>query len=426
MSLSVHIRKKLNTGTLDVNFDSEDGILAILGETGSGKTTALRCIAGLENPDEGSIILDGKALFDSLHGVNLPAKKRGIGYLSAGGVLNPHKTVGQNLRLALRRQARREGRSVWDEGGGYGRKRRGISARERKLAVTERFPQLLAEYELDGVGGRYPRELSRTQYLMASLACVMAQKPRLLLLDEPFANLDLFQRARMLRRLRGKITPEEDLSEASRPGTGTEGSAFRESRCGIGTVIQDGKGDDAALPRFPHQAVFASSDAEEVYAMSSHVMVISHGVSQPSLAKADFFTSPVTVSAALLSGCTNVTDARTLDPYHAYAPAWGSIFLFREKGEKQKLPIRMRSVGIREHAFLRSIPESADEKEYFRFTVHILRVDDTLTEWKVWFRTGSRAEGELLWQIPKSEITRAQIDAVKRLYVADQDIMRLT
>lgn len=423
MSLSVHIRKKLKTGTLDVSFESEDGILAILGETGSGKTAALRCIAGLDRPDEGSIVLDGKPLFDSLHGVNLAAKRRGIGYLSAEGVLHPRRTVEQNLRRALSLAAKREGRSAWDSG--VGRRKR-LRAGQRKLAVTQRIPQILAEYELDGFGGSYPRELSRTQYLMASLACVMAGKPRLLLLDEPFADLDPFERAKMLRKLRDKIVqPAAPVGPGSAAKGSMSGAVVAGKKPGGNVTIPGTAGGEEAFAQLPHQAVFASSDAEEVYAMSSHVMVMSQGVSQPAREKEDFFTSPVTVSAALLSGCSNVTKASALDAFHAFAPEWGSVFLFREEGEFHPVPPRLQCVGIREHSFRRLVPEGETEGDYFRFTVHIVRIEDTLTEWRIWFRTGSSAKGELLWQIPKSEISREEIHAVKRLFVADKDIMRL-
>ena len=79
--LSVDIRKKLGKFQLDVAFDSKEGITGILGASGCGKSLTLRCIAGIEKPDEGRIVLDGVTLYDSKKGINLPAQQREVGYL---------------------------------------------------------------------------------------------------------------------------------------------------------------------------------------------------------------------------------------------------------------------------------------------------------------------------------------------------------
>ncbi|MBR4250047.1 MAG: ATP-binding cassette domain-containing protein, partial [Verrucomicrobia bacterium] len=114
MSLSVQIKKRLGAFFLDVDFSAEDGITCLLGASGCGKSMTLKCIAGIEKPDEGRIALDGKVLYDSEKKINLPPQKREVGYLFQNYALFPNMTVRQNILCGLRREkdrARRERRS---------------------------------------------------------------------------------------------------------------------------------------------------------------------------------------------------------------------------------------------------------------------------------------------------------------------------
>ena len=81
MSLFVDIRKRLGDFVLDARFETDDPVTGLLGASGCGKSMTLKCIAGVETPDEGRIVLDGETLFASARGVNLPPQKRGVGYL---------------------------------------------------------------------------------------------------------------------------------------------------------------------------------------------------------------------------------------------------------------------------------------------------------------------------------------------------------
>ena len=80
MKLEVRIKKKLGKFLLDVAFES-DGVLGLLGASGCGKSMTLKCIAGVEKPDEGRIVLDGRVLFDSEKRINLSPQERKVGYL---------------------------------------------------------------------------------------------------------------------------------------------------------------------------------------------------------------------------------------------------------------------------------------------------------------------------------------------------------
>ena len=107
MALTVQIRKRYGDFTLDVDFSAGNGgALALLGASGSGKSTALRCIAGICRPDWGRIELDGEILFDSRRGIDLPPQRRKIGYLFQQYALFPHMTVEQNIAVCLDRRQR--------------------------------------------------------------------------------------------------------------------------------------------------------------------------------------------------------------------------------------------------------------------------------------------------------------------------------
>ena len=81
MALEVKIKKKCNDFILDVEFVFIDGILGVLGASGCGKSMTLKCVAGIETPDEGRIVLNGRVLFDSEKGINLSPQQRNVGYL---------------------------------------------------------------------------------------------------------------------------------------------------------------------------------------------------------------------------------------------------------------------------------------------------------------------------------------------------------
>jgi len=133
---------------------------ALLGPSGSGKTTMLRLIAGLENPDEGRVLINGEDV------TALPPYARGVGMVFQNFLLFPHKTVAENVIFPLRMQ----GASRSDQ--------------------DERLKWALGLLRLGGLGDRYPHQLSGGQQQRVALARGLISRPALLLLDEPLANLD--------------------------------------------------------------------------------------------------------------------------------------------------------------------------------------------------------------------------------------------
>ena len=165
MSLHVDIRKRLGSFTLDVRFSAENGITSLLGASGCGKSMTLKCIAGIEKPDEGRIELDGTVLFDSAQKINLPPQKRRVGYLFQNYALFPNMSVRQNILCGLNREKDRD-------------------AKERRLR------EMLRMMQLEGLEDRKPAQLSGGQQQRAALARILVNDPQILLLDEPFSALD--------------------------------------------------------------------------------------------------------------------------------------------------------------------------------------------------------------------------------------------
>ena len=165
MSLHVDIRKRLGSFTLDVRFSAENGITSLLGASGCGKSMTLKCIAGIEKPDEGRIELDGTVLFDSAQKINLPPQKRRVGYLFQNYALFPNMSVRQNILCGLNREKDR-------------------GEKERRLR------EMLRMMQLEGLEDRKPAQLSGGQQQRAALARILVNDPQILLLDEPFSALD--------------------------------------------------------------------------------------------------------------------------------------------------------------------------------------------------------------------------------------------
>ena len=145
----------------DVSFEIEEGkLIGLLGPSGGGKTTILRMLAGLEQPDSGEIFFHGNRV------ENVPPQKRGIGFVFQNYALFKHMTVADNIAfgLTIKKTSRRE--------------------------IKDRVDELLTLTGLYGLGLRYPHQLSGGQRQRVAFARAIAPQPQLLLLDEPFAAID--------------------------------------------------------------------------------------------------------------------------------------------------------------------------------------------------------------------------------------------
>lgn len=167
-SLSKSFDKGKSYALEDVSFNLKTGqVCAIIGESGSGKTTLVRLIAGLERPDHGTIKMDGKVMASL--GKFVQPEKRKIGLVFQEYALFPHLTVLDNVLY-------------------------GISRLKNK---KERAQEMLDLVGLEDLGQRYPHQLSGGQQQRVALARALAPEPALLILDEPFSNLDAMLRAQL-------------------------------------------------------------------------------------------------------------------------------------------------------------------------------------------------------------------------------------
>ncbi|HKX84610.1 MAG TPA: ABC transporter ATP-binding protein, partial [Pyrinomonadaceae bacterium] len=153
----------------------EDEIVVLLGSSGSGKTTILRIIAGLEMPDSGHVVLHGRDVTD------IPARQRGVGVIFQSYALFPKMTIEQNIGfgLKIRRRAKKE--------------------------IRETVERLVSMVHLDDHRGKFPSQLSGGQQQRVAIARALAYKPEVLLFDEPFGALDAQIRTSLRREIRALL-----------------------------------------------------------------------------------------------------------------------------------------------------------------------------------------------------------------------------
>lgn len=162
--LEVSIEKSLGNFRLQSSFNADKGVLGILGPSGCGKSMTLKCISGLYYPDRGSVKLNGKTLYSSDSKVNVPPRKRNIGYVFQNYALFPHLTLYNNIAYGIK---------------GLG-----------KELGNKKVREMIERMQLGGLENHYPSQLSGGQQQRTALARTLITDPDLLLLDEPFSALD--------------------------------------------------------------------------------------------------------------------------------------------------------------------------------------------------------------------------------------------
>jgi len=232
----------------DVTLEARDGqLLTLLGPSGCGKSTTLWSIAGLHRPDAGTIAVGDRVVFDAATGREVPPESRECGVVFQSYAIWPHMTVAENV--------------------GYPLRLRRIKGRARDQRVRE----VLELVELADLSERYPHQLSGGQQQRVALARALAHPPRLLLLDEPFSNLDakLRERARVwLRALQQEV--------------------------GVTTV-------------------FVTHDQDEALSLSDRVAVMSGGVVHQAGTPEEVYDAPADLFVADFVGTANLLDATVID-----------------------------------------------------------------------------------------------------------------
>ena len=304
MSLSVSIKKSFPAFTLDVDIEAGNETIGWLGESGCGKSLTMRCIAGIETPDEGKIVVNGKTFFERKAGkrpaVNLSPQERKTALLFQNYMLFPNLTVAENVAAGI----------------------------DRKLPKGERNAQVDAElkrFGLDGFGKRYPSQLSGGQQQRVALARMLAAKPDILMLDEPFSALDAHLKGVLEQNLAGLF------------------ETFH------GTILYVSHDIDEALRFCDRIAVIEKG----------HVMEVSTGN--------NLVNNPQSAASIRLSGCKNTTPAHRIDDHRVFLPAWGI-----EVETDKPAPQNLTYMGVR--AFFL---ERAKEPGRNTYRVRVVRTSDS-------------------------------------------------
>lgn len=173
--LRVDVQRRVGSLDLVAAFEAETHVTALFGRSGAGKTSVVNMIAGLLRPDRGRIEVDGQVLFDSAAGIDVPAEKRRVGYVFQEGRLFPHLTVRRNLLYG----------HVLAPGA------------ERHIDL----PRIVSLLGLEDLLERRPGGLSGGEKQRVAIGRALLSSPRVLLLDEPLASLDVHRREEVLRHL---------------------------------------------------------------------------------------------------------------------------------------------------------------------------------------------------------------------------------
>ena len=215
--LDLHFDVTLGSFRAAIDLSTPSGeTTVVLGESGSGKTTVLRVLAGLLSPQKGLLVLDDDVYLDTDKGIAVPTQDRPIGYVFQDYALFPHLSVYDNIAFGLKMQ------------------------RIPKGEVRQRVAQALTQAHLVGYDDRRPRELSGGQQQRVAIARALALRPRLLLLDESLSALDIQTRHQVVRELREILCrPGPDLRDGvppilgcAQPGSPHHGAGERSGHSG--------------------------------------------------------------------------------------------------------------------------------------------------------------------------------------------------
>ena len=338
MALQVKITKKLANFTLDVDFSVEQEICALLGASGCGKSMTLKCIAGIEQPDEGVIVLNGRTLFDSARKINLPPQKRQIGYMFQDYALFPNMTVLQNVMAGMGRRPSRE-----------------------------QAQEYLRQFHIEELEQQYPTRLSGGQKQRVAMARMLAARPEVILLDEPFSALDSHLKWTMEQQMR------QLLQEVHKP------------------------------------TLLVSHNRDEVYRLCNVVSCVNRGKLEVIEPVKEFFRNPKTKTAAALSGCKNIADVEL-----AYeegqtvlqAAQWDYKFAFTsfptQMSENKMSWDEVGAIGIMAH-YLEPIYQGQQvqmaENDNMLELAEYQVIEDSF-EWIVLFRVSDKGDW-LQWKTPK-------------------------
>lgn len=322
MSLLVDIEKQLGSFHLSAHFETEDAAFGLLGASGCGKSCTLQCIAGVAVPDAGRIVLDGETLFDAERRINLPPQRRRVGYLFQHYALFPTMTVRQNILCGLRWQKDR---------------------RAREAALQE----AVRRFRLTGLEDHRPSQLSGGQAQRVALARMIVNRPRLLMLDEPFSALDSYLRTSL----------QVELSEM--------------------------------LSGVDQRVLLVTHDRDEAYRLCPRIAIMEQGRIAVQGTREAVFANPGTAAAAAITGCKNIAPARPVSARSLRCDDWDVTLTLASD-----VPSDTRFVGLRAHA-MTAAPGPGENVLPLRDP----EISETPFSVSVLFRAG---QGRVRWEIDRT------------------------
>ena len=240
--------------------------------------------------------------------------------------------------------------------------------------VTEKAMALLKRVGLDGKADSYPSELSGGQKQRVAMARMLAAEPELILLDEPFSALDTYLKWQLEQEM------YKHLKEAGKP------------------------------------VIFVSHNRDEVYRLCDTVSCMNRGKMEVMEPLKEFFQNPKTRTAAILSGCKNISAAERVDAHTLRAVDWGVTLHVKER----EIADDIRAVGIRAH-FLATVERPGEENV---FPVNESEIWEDPFEWNISFRKNAECSW-LQWKIAKTDWS-PEMGIPKELYLKEEDILLLT
>ena len=277
MSISVDINKRLGDFSLEISFETDAKRIGILGPSGCGKSMTLKSIAGIEKPDSGHIRIDNRVLFDQGQKINLKPQKRRVGYMFQNYAQFPTMNVVQNIGAGL-----------------------GVADEDKSARISD----MIERFHLQGLEKHLPGQLSGGQQQRVALARIMAYRPDIILLDEPFSALDEHLKERL---------QHEMIS-----------------------MLEDYEG----------QVILVSHNRDEIYRFSEELLIMDDGHVMARGQTERLFGDPGSVAVARMTGCKNFSDAERLDDHRIRLKEWDvTLELERE------IPEDIDAIGYRAHAF---------------------------------------------------------------------------
>ena len=275
MSLEVDIRKAFGSYSLDVSFAAEDEVFGLLGASGCGKSLTMRCIAGIETPDEGRIVVNGRVFFDSAAKINLKPQERKTALLFQNYMLFPNLTVEQNVAAGIPSSTPRAERDA--------------------IVLGE-----LKRFDVTAFAKRYPAQLSGGQQQRVALARMLAARPGILMLDEPFSALDAHLKSVLEQNLTGLFEMFD------------------------GTIL------------------YVSHDIDEAVRFCDTIAVMEQGRLMEIDRGRELIDNPKSLAGIKLGGCKNAPEAEYVDDHTVYCPQWGV-----EIHTEQVVPKDVKAIGLR-------------------------------------------------------------------------------